>query len=483
MFKYRVRGIYTTALSKILLDAKHKIVQATPLVTERLNLEQDNSAPDATIKDSEHSKDSIIAIGFADAVKEVTNLIQKEMPHTIVWRNRLPIRGIVRGKIKKQINDLFLVDIGSSKYEGIIKGNYKPGDLVYATIIRPPFKQHYKALLSNTIQIVGYYARVIYGRPRIIVSRHITDKKIKTELFALGMKLKEGRWGIQWRSSARFVNNSTLTDEVKSLIKKGREILEKLRSSNVPELVYESEQMNEIMIPLNSKEYLDSIRNTVTITMKGHHWAKAMGRITSAITDFVEFSKNKGIDNGIDNTLLDFVIHILSTKRFVNIFHSKITGETYELTPGKIKRIMDNEILMVRRLRKYGTYDGLGVPKSPGDYDFLKFLPKSNFLVHKYYKKNGEFIGVYININTPIEITYKGIKYIDLLVDVVCRPNDSPKVIDLQELDKAYLEERTITREMYDLINTLIPKAKQLAKQEIETYDEFANFFEKKANV
>ena len=476
MSRYRIRGIYATALTKIFLNQGHEIVQTTPIIAKRLNIEQDNRAPDATIKDSEEMKDSIVVIGFPDAVKNAINLFQTELPHTIIWRNILPLHAVVRCKIKKKINDTFIADI-DGKNEGIIKGNYRLGDTVYATIVRPPIKIKYKAILANHVQIVGYYSKVIYGRPRITLSEFIKNKKQCDDLLALGMKLKAGRWGIHWRSSARFVDISTLTEEVQRLLKVGEDVLEKLRSSDHPAIVYENEQMAEILIPLTVKEKLDEVRHTVTPTIKGHHWAKAMGRLSSAIVDFSEFLTSKGIDNGIvSKTLMDFVLNIFSTRNQIRIAHMKVTGEIYELTPGKVKAIENGEIIVERRLRKYGMYDGLGAQKSPGDFDFMKFKPKSNFLIHKYYTKDGRFIGTYVNINTPIEVTFTKIKYTDLLVDVVCKPGENPNVIDYNELEKVYLEKHYITKELFDYASSLISKAKQIAKDETESPEEYKKF-------
>jgi protein associated with RNAse G/E len=48
---------------------------------------------------------------------------------------------------------------------------------------------------------------------------------------------------------------------------------------------------------------------------------------------------------------------------------------------------------------------------------------------------SGEFIGRYVNINTPVEFYPDRIRYIDLEVDVAVWPDGSVQCLDQEELD------------------------------------------------
>ncbi|MEB3825146.1 MAG: DUF402 domain-containing protein, partial [Desulfurococcales archaeon] len=91
-------------------------------------------------------------------------------------------------------------------------------------------------------------------------------------------------------------------------------------------------------------------------------------------------------------------------------------------------------------MRSKGLLDGLNVEKRPGDYDVMKVDMSSWRIIHEYYTREGSPLGIYVNINTPPEIDAEGIKYVDLYVDIVMKPGEDPKAIDVEELEKAYNE-------------------------------------------
>ncbi|MEM0497708.1 MAG: DUF402 domain-containing protein, partial [Acidilobaceae archaeon] len=49
-----------------------------------------------------------------------------------------------------------------------------------------------------------------------------------------------------------------------------------------------------------------------------------------------------------------------------------------------------------------------------------------------------KLLGVYVNINTPPEVSFKGIRYLDLYIDIVKRVSSEPELVDLRELEEAY---------------------------------------------
>jgi len=69
MVNVRVRGIYSTAVSKLLLEEGFKLVEASDKIIERLNIPIDTSPCDATVKDTENP-DEILVLGFPVEAKE-----------------------------------------------------------------------------------------------------------------------------------------------------------------------------------------------------------------------------------------------------------------------------------------------------------------------------------------------------------------------------------------------------------------------------
>ncbi|MEM2412048.1 MAG: RNA-binding protein, partial [Desulfurococcaceae archaeon] len=63
MVSVRVRGIYATAISKILLESGFKLVEASEKVRERLGIDLDAAPCDVTVKDCENV-DELLVVGF-----------------------------------------------------------------------------------------------------------------------------------------------------------------------------------------------------------------------------------------------------------------------------------------------------------------------------------------------------------------------------------------------------------------------------------
>ncbi|MEM0010684.1 MAG: RNA-binding protein, partial [Candidatus Bathyarchaeia archaeon] len=77
VFKAKVRGIYTTALTKILLDNGFKIVQPSKTIKERFNLPEtigEEQQPDAEIFDR-LDKQGVNIVGKAAAANRIASIL------------------------------------------------------------------------------------------------------------------------------------------------------------------------------------------------------------------------------------------------------------------------------------------------------------------------------------------------------------------------------------------------------------------------
>ena len=138
---------------------------------------------------------------------------------------------------------------------------------------------------------------------------------------------------------------------------------------------------------------------------------------------------------------------------------------------GFVRRFEDTFIEIGRFIKSSGMYDGLEVPREPGDYVITTIPIGKWWLRHEYYSSKGELKGVYYNVNTPPEILANAIRYVDLEVDVVLWPDGKYKIIDLEELESAY--------DMGIISETLMEKAKK-AITEIE--NDIKNFCQERAS-
>ena len=122
-------------------------------------------------------------------------------------------------------------------------------------------------------------------------------------------------------------------------------------------------------------------------------------------------------------------------------------------------------IKLKRVFRRKGLFDGLGVEKNPGDYDVMIIVTGKWYVIHNYHRSSGEYIGTYININTPPEILPDQVKYHDLAVDVVIMPNGEVKVVDLDELDN-YREKGIVSPALFSKVKEAIEEARNYRYKE-----------------
>ena len=99
MFKVKIRGIYATALAKLLLDYKNilgnqissellldngfAIVQPSITVRERFGLKENDEFPDLEVYDRQ-DKQGVQASGTAEAVNTFTSILQSCLDDVVI---------------------------------------------------------------------------------------------------------------------------------------------------------------------------------------------------------------------------------------------------------------------------------------------------------------------------------------------------------------------------------------------------------------
>jgi hypothetical protein len=148
----------------------------------------------------------------------------------------------------------------------------------------------------------------------------------------------------------------------------------------------------------------------------------------------------------------------------VDLEHVKIDGTILHLGPTEIMGLNDENgsIRLMRTFNIPGTYDGLKTHKDPGDQAITDLkIGEWNFKT-RYFSKEGEYKGTYVNLNTPIEFYPTRIRYVDLEVDICLWPNGKILKIDREELDEkisqGYVSERLgriVTEKVKGLLDSL----------------------------
>lgn len=441
MIRVRVRGIVSTAIAKILIGKGYRIVQASDIIRERFGLENDNSPADVTVKDSGEA-DSILVIGFYREAKEIYEYISSELEYVFQWKAPIGLYSIIRGIVIEKEGYECIVDLGGIK--GVLREcRNNVGDNVVVSVIKAPVKPGETAILSYDLKLVGEYVTITYGSKKLTISENIRNPLKRGELASIGLaKGFSLGVGIHFRSSSQFAPREAIEKEIDELSSKLKEIYHKSRDlSESFKTIYDGEFIGLISLTSIAKEKLDYYRSLVTPTVRNHHSYKLSSRTLSELVDQCEDMVRKGsctIRDAEENIVKTIIDKTQSTGA-IDLIHVKPSGEVCRLTPGEIHYLTRNqdgfEVVIKRIMMSDGVYDGLGIEKKAGDIDYVYLKSNEWFLSHNYFR-NESWLGSYININTPVEISIGAIKYHDLVIDIIVRNNGEVELRDMNEFEK-----------------------------------------------
>jgi len=475
-FKVRIRGIYSTALTKLLLeynevcgtklllDHGFDIVQPSVAIQERFGLEEREESPDLDV-DDRHDLQGVQALGKADSINTFKSILQSCLDDVIVRKWAVTVDGTYKGLVKglDPITHTILVDIGPAV--GRVAEEEVPDPNVRQLIVQVDRRRigAREPALTTGIKIPGKYAILIPGR-QVKVSRRIRDWEIRSRLHQLGEELAPANWGILWRTASADQPPDILKEEIAHLMKEAEAIIERAERLEAPAMLWEGNHFMDVEFPALSKRRLDEIRGLAAPTLSGHHYYKACGDRVSSALEMAEKLLEKGYPNKEVEDLFKETIEVEypTEGSWIEVEHAKLNGRVFHLGKALVESYDQDQSLIrfSRVIRGEGTYDGLGARKEPGDQAVTEAKIGEWHFKTQYYSKDGRHKGTYINLNTPIELYPFGIRYVDLEVDVCVWPDGTVKTLDEEKLEKAAAEE-LITEK---LVQTVREKLQEIVK-------------------
>jgi len=437
--KVRIRGIYATALTKLLMERGHEIVQPSEKIARRFNVVVDNSPSDVTVKDSDDG-DGVIIVGFPRETREVFNELSSSIPYVFKCLSRIELHSVYLARVVESRGDECVVETGDFK-AGLSPCKRSVGDKVIVGVRRTPLYPGERVVLSEVFRLTGKLVALVHGSPRITFSEHIRDSELRARLTTLAAsRLMGSGLGIHFRSSSRFASQEEILGEIDRLLDEYRRLMTIARDAEPPLKLFDGELVGVISFTSLAKSLLDDVRSTVAPTIRGHHSLRSVG--LGDLVEAVEYCILQGCSReAASRGLQEYLLDKLLEEPVIHIRHVKPTGEAVELTPGRVEKIVREEgltkIVVKRVISGHGAYDGLGVEKKPGDVDYMVVTLGEPYVIHNYYRDK-TWLGSYINVNTPPEVSYNLVKYHDLLVDVAVHPTGEIRVLDREELDNAY---------------------------------------------
>ncbi len=454
--KAKVRGIYTTALTKLLLENGFQIVQPSQTIKARFGIQDSNEPPDLKIKDR-YDLQGVVALGTPEAIKVFQKSLHSMLEDAITRKWSVNVDGIYKGKIISESNNAFQVLIGEDivgvlqKQEAQSKSQKQNGNTLIVQVSRRCIGRK-TPVLTTQLKIVGKYA-ILMQKSSGGVSLKIRDINKRAELYALGKLLAPEGWGIIWREPAAYSPKKVLENEVAMLCDKVKVLNWAVSVADAPALLVEGLNFIDVEFPSISKTKLDTMRASVSPTIEGHHFYKSCGGKVSAALEMAEKLLEKGQNKSEVEDLFREQVRLEFPEEgsAVDVEHVKLSGAVFHLGHATIEAISSQELRYGRTIRADGFYNGLGVAKEAGDKAVSETKLGEWHITTNYFSRDGRWKGTYININTPVEIYPDAVRYIDLEVDVCIRPNGEAKIVDMEKLEKA-LEKGVLSQALFEKV-------------------------------
>ncbi|MGQ9551432.1 MAG: DUF402 domain-containing protein [Candidatus Bathycorpusculaceae bacterium] len=469
MMKAKVRGIYSTALTKLLLENGFEIVQPSQAIKNRFRLLEDSAHPDIKIKDR-YDLQGLRALGSSETVNAFQHVLQSSLPDVLTRRWSVSLDGIYKGKVVDSDVQALYVDIGGNvvgklpKNESISVSKNANNSQLLVQVERKRIGAR-QPILTTNLKIVGKHAILVqHGKGG--VSSKIREFDKRAELYALGKILPPDGWGIIWREAAAIQPKKILESEIEKLTRKINELNEKTLCTEAPALLIEGSYFMDVELPWFSKRRMDEIRASAAPTLSGHHFYKCCSSRVSATLEMAEklIEKGKGIAEVENLFKKQISCDFPEVGSVVEVEHVKPSGLIFNLGQATIERLDEERSEYVRTMRSEGTYDGLEAKKEVGDKAVSETKIGEWYIVTKYLSNDGKCKGTYVNLNTPIEVYPQAIRYVDLEVDICIQPNGETRILDMDKLEKA-LEKGYISKELFELVKQKVNEIAEMLEE------------------
>lgn len=443
--RVRVRGIYATALTKVLESTDGvSVVDASRAIDRRFDAAFDGGDADATIRMSE-DREGIEISGSGEAVGHVEEIVRDVGQDTFSWTAVAPKGAIFEGEVVRTNRGGGIVSLGGGR-EGFLPFGATDdylgeGDTVRVQVHepRPPWAEG-EPKLGTEIRAAGEIATLVRGVDALVAGTPdgTAEHELARTTEMLSTTVPEA-WGVRWEYAAEDADMSVLDSALRAAVEQAEMIEAALESSS---------DQNPLVTPLattwvwfgrESRFALDEHRDAVTPTMTGHHRIKAGSSTAGTAVDFAE--QLDAVDGEFPFGPVTAVFGPVVGEE-VAIRHGKPDGRCLTLGTGTVtdRTIEKQRITVEREISSRGTYDALGTDREPGDIATTRFTEGRWWYPTVYRSEDGQTKGTYVNIATPVEIFPRSVRYMDLHIDVIKRPDGTVDVVDQDELVAAVEE-------------------------------------------
>ncbi|PSP73251.1 RNA-binding protein [Halobacteriales archaeon QS_3_64_16] len=464
----RVRGIYATALVQSLAGEEFRVVQPSRPIAERFSIDDRMEGYDVAIETTD-DRLGVGASGAPDAVGAVRERLSSLAIDTLAWSDPTPWEAVFSGVVTDVRSGGAVVDLGAR--EGLLParavgGDIEKGDHEQVQVREPtPPRGDDRPLLDTDLRLDGGGLLELV-RAGDLDGSSSGAKRGKARSFGNTTDLTDllptdvpENWRVRRTEESEAASFDALDGALADVVARAEDLDEAIDtvdaagSSDVGDAsgtVWAGRGTLWVRFGRASRFALDDRRRAVTPTMPGHHRIKASTEAASAAVDFAESVCGSGAGQGereadeAEDSGIDFPFSV-ATRQFgpregeaVAIAHGKPDGREFVLGRGEVLEIEPGGTVLLRReMSSGGTYDALGTERQAGDVAISRFKEGRWWYQTRYRGGDGESRGAYVNVCTPVEIFPEAIRYTDLHVDVVKRPDGEVERVDDDELDAA----------------------------------------------
>ncbi|KAA9399892.1 DUF402 domain-containing protein [Haloarcula sp. CBA1130] len=437
----RVRGIYATALTQLLREAGHEVVQASEPIRNRFDGEFDDERAAVTVATTDDQQ-GVGVIGDHDSAAAVTDRLTEIGRDTLRWNDPTPEGAVYAGTVTETLGSGAVVDLGDG--EGFLPYSssderVETGDTLRVQVVEAsaPWTNG-RPVLDTTVAVRGSLLSLVRGGT---ASAPGTGGPAMLDVIAAEPR---AGWGVSWESASEDASFDALATALDAANDRAAAIDKALDGADAPEdcaptRYDEGLSTTWLWFGRESRFALDEARREVTATMPGHHRVKAGDRAASAAVDYVE-----ALCGDLETGETDFPFAV-TARQFgpqvggsLSLGHGKPDGRLITLGDGEVQSVDDDGTVTIEReMSAGGTYDALGVPKEAGDIAETKVKEGRWWYPTVYRDSDGEKKGTYVNVCTPVEVFPDTARYVDLHVDVVKHADGAVERVDDDELDAA----------------------------------------------
>lgn len=426
----RIRGVYATALTKVLAERGYGVCQVSKLIQDRLQIESLDLPPDIDIRHT-YNRQGISIVATGSVLDTFLEDLREAFVDIFIIPSGIDLYGVYKGR------NLGRGEIDLGGFTGYLEERTAERDvLVQVSEIRN------RPMLTTKISFSGNYA-ILIPQEGVKISRKVEDSDERRRLYHVANQLQiSPGYGVLWRTAAVRGEDEALAKEVQSLVEEMLRINMEFPSAYIG-LLREGKKHVEILFGGETKRRLDFIRNNILPTAQNHHRLKSSGKEYSLVVDvFEQLLPQYPIEEKLDQIL--WYLNPWREGDSVLLEHVKPTGEKLHLGRAVVQEFNYPYVTMERRMHTYGIYDGLNVRKEKGDRVITEMKEGEWVFVHTYYSQDGIPKGRYYNISTPVEFYPYKARYMDLEVDVA--EVEERRIVDTDKLDQrvkeGYISER-----------------------------------------